>query len=347
MLYLEPKYIDAVKNVSQAADLYSLLQNAIQLEHSTIPPYLTAAYSLKPANSEIRRIIANIAAEEMLHMAIVANILNAIGGSPQISIPEFIPKYPTTLPMGIIGGLEVGLERFSKDLVKNKFMEIEQPENPIFEENDSTSTGASSSDLVTIGDFYREIINKISELGDDIFTGDPELQVVMGAGFPISQLFPITNSDTAIRSLEWIIKEGEGTTRLPFDDEDEPAHYYQFEAIFEGRQLDPDAEEEEEGYPYTGREIRFDPSEVWDFPSNQKAANYPDGSEERRRVDQFNLAYSNILRVLQEAFNGKPEEIGESVFLMGGLRRFARDVVSRTDPRTNMKCGLTFEFIEE
>ena len=79
--------------------LRKALQTAIELEHSTIPPYLYALYSLKPGtNGEIGRLLLSVIQQEMLHMALDCNILNAINGSPDIDKPHFIPKYPGPLP---------------------------------------------------------------------------------------------------------------------------------------------------------------------------------------------------------------------------------------------------------
>ena len=67
------------------------LQTAIELEHSTIPVYLTALYSIKPnANREVAALIRSVVIEEMLHMALACNILISIGGSPSIGQPGFI-----------------------------------------------------------------------------------------------------------------------------------------------------------------------------------------------------------------------------------------------------------------
>jgi rubrerythrin len=342
MLRIDPRFVAAAKNATKAVDLYGLLQNAIQLEHATIPPYLAASYSLKfGTNGTVRSLITDIAEEEMLHMAIVANVLNAIGGRPAMDHPEFIPSYPMRLPMNIGSGLEVGLKKFSKDLVRDIFMKIEEPELPIHFPGPLTGAAA---DFATIGAFYKAVIDKIKELGDGIFTGNVSRQVVVDAGFPSQQLFEITNVETAVRGLEWIVTEGEGTTTVPFDDEGEPAHYYRFEEIVRGRELvkDPQAEQ---GYSYTGAELPFDAAGVWDVPDNAKAANYAVGTPERGKVDAFNRTYSDLLRSLQLTFDGDPLQIEQSLFLMGRVRRIAADVVATPDPNTGKQLGLTFEYV--
>lgn len=343
MLRIDPKFVAAAKSATKAADLHGLLQNAIQLEHATIPPYLAAAYSLKfGTNGTVRSLIADIS-EEMLHMAIVANVLNAIGGRPAMDSPEFIPSYPTRLPMNIGSGLEVGVKKFSKELVRDVFMKIEEPELPIHFPGPEL-TNAMPVEFATIGAFYQAVIDKIKELGDGIFTGSVSRQVVVDAGFPSQQLFEITNVETAVRGLQWIVKEGEGTSTIPFDDENEPAHYYRFEEIVRGRRLvkNPQAEN---GYSYTGEELLFDPTGVWDFPDNSKAANYAAGTAERGKVDAFNRTYSDLLRSLQLTFDGNPQQIEQALFLMGRVRRIAADVVATTDPNTGKQLGLTFEYV--
>ena len=125
MLKINPQFVQAVNNANSLEELFPMLQNAIELEHSTIPPYLTALFSFKPnTSSEIRKVIHSIVIEEMLHMTIAANILNALGGSPNISNPNFVPNYPGHLPMGIGGSLIVGIEKYSHDVVKNVFISL-------------------------------------------------------------------------------------------------------------------------------------------------------------------------------------------------------------------------------
>ena len=105
------------------------LQNALELEHSTIPPYLTALASIKFSyNLEVQGILKEIIMQEMMHMALVANILNAIGGQPSLYSKEFIPRYPSRLPGGVHPDLIVPIEKVSLGLIRNIFMKIEQPE---------------------------------------------------------------------------------------------------------------------------------------------------------------------------------------------------------------------------
>ena len=114
MLKLQGTIFSGLVNATDALALCQLVQKAIELEHSTIPPYLTAMFSLKPGtNKEVSEVIHSIVVEEMLHMAIMCNIMNALGGSPIINKPTFIPNYPTSLPMGIGDQLIVGLEKYS------------------------------------------------------------------------------------------------------------------------------------------------------------------------------------------------------------------------------------------
>src|SRR5262245_66268722 len=85
--------------VTTLADLREHLQWAIELEHSTLPPYLCALYSIKPGtNAAAVSIMTSVFIEEMLHMTLAANVLNAVGGAPALDRPDFIPPYPAFLP---------------------------------------------------------------------------------------------------------------------------------------------------------------------------------------------------------------------------------------------------------
>src|SRR5436190_1750680 len=115
MIKLKPELFAALDS---REGLLAALQQAIQLEHATIPTYLYALYSIKPdSNKKIQQVLLSVVTEEMLHMALACNMLNAIGGSPVIDQPQFIPHYPGPLPGADENYLSGPLGRFSLDLV--------------------------------------------------------------------------------------------------------------------------------------------------------------------------------------------------------------------------------------
>jgi hypothetical protein len=82
-------------DLTTVEELRAALQQALTLEHATIPAYLCALFSLKhDRNTEAGDIIRGVVRQEMLHMALVGNLLNAIGGAPVIGRPGFVPVYP-------------------------------------------------------------------------------------------------------------------------------------------------------------------------------------------------------------------------------------------------------------
>jgi hypothetical protein len=111
-------------------------------------------------------------------MARAANILNAIGGQPDIDNADFIPHYPGGLPfhIGDRNGqhFDVPLARFSLDLVENVFMRIEEPDQPIVFPVGTRMAALMQQQFRTIGDFYRAMR---AALKAEWFTGDPTRQV--------------------------------------------------------------------------------------------------------------------------------------------------------------------------
>lgn len=117
------------KPIETIADLQYHLQVALQLEHATIPPYLTALYSIKQnaerSNQGSFDVIRAVVVEEMLHMTLAANLLNAVGGEPKLTEKGFVPNYPTYLPSGETD-FEVSLLPFSPGTIA-MFKQIERP----------------------------------------------------------------------------------------------------------------------------------------------------------------------------------------------------------------------------
>lgn len=321
---IDKKFIQGLLSATTPAQLHFYLQKAIELEHSTIPPYLTAMLSLKPGqNREIGKLIHGIVMQEMLHMTISANILIAIGGHPRINTPDFIPNYPGPLPMGIADGLIVGIEAFSLDLTRKTFMGIEEPTDPIpVHEMIGLYAKGQEPEFHTIGEYYESIKYKLDELSGQLQFGQLPQQVLNY--FPPQVLFPITDVDSAKKAIDVIITQGEGTSASPYQDPNAPekledlAHYYKFESIANGREITPCPDGK--GYCFGGKPIPFNQDGVWPMPPTPKPEDYPENSQERTLIERFAYSYSSLLNSLHRAFNGEPGQMDTAIGLMFDLK---------------------------
>src|SRR5438067_13201966 len=79
--------------------LQDSLQAAIELEMSTIPPYLYAYWSIDQGQDpdRVASTLRTVVVEEMLHMGIACNLLAAIGGQPKIAAADVAAGYPRVL----------------------------------------------------------------------------------------------------------------------------------------------------------------------------------------------------------------------------------------------------------
>jgi len=84
--------------ISDRTDLHEHLEWAMAIELLTIPPYLYALYSIKDRDAVSAKLIRSIVAEEMLHLALAANVLLAVGGNPRFYDSNFAPSYPLRIP---------------------------------------------------------------------------------------------------------------------------------------------------------------------------------------------------------------------------------------------------------
>jgi Ferritin-like len=353
MIVLNKQLLD---DIDKPGGVQRALQKAIELEHATLPPYLYAYYSLGAdnyaagtANLGIANLILSVIQEEMLHFAIACNILNAIGGSPCIDKSDFIPDYPGPLPGGVESNLVVHLKRFSLQQDLDTFMTIEEPEDPLH-----FRALAMTETQVTIGQYYAKIKDKIAELGQGIFTGDPSRQV-LGGGFPSSELFPIRSVADAGKGIEIIQQQGEGTTTSPLDPDGIPrsenqfAHYYRFAEIYHGHELQavpnpPPGTPPDQLYRYDGAPIPFDESKVLPVIDNPSASKYPPNTQAHYLNNNFNYAYTSLLKSLHHAFNGHPDYLKAAIRLMHSLRELALEMMTSTRLPNGENPGPSFEY---
>lgn len=324
-------------------DLLLALQQAVELEHSTIPPYLCGLYSIKPgANPEIAEIIRSVVVEEMLHMALVSNLLVSLGGHPRIGHPTFVPRYPGSLPGGLRGSLIVRLRRCSIEQIRDVFMSIEQPDKTYVPENGVIDpSDPEQRSHFTIGWFYDEIARalKILHAEGKIEFGHADRQVSEWSG--PGKLIVITSLADALAAIDEIKDQGEGSSAAnPDDQDDELAHYYKFAEIVAGKQL----VKTEQGFAYTGPVIPFDPNGVWPMMDDPDYAVYPKGSRAQILASNFASTYQALLNGLHETFNGNPGYLKQAIGQMYSLSVIARELMQTPSGRNDgTTAGPTFQ----
>ena len=269
--------------ITTPADLQDALQTAMQLEFSTIPPYLCAQWSINSDPSDVADMIEGIVVQEMYHFALAGNMLTAIDGVPTIANATFIPSYPTNvLPGGIPQKLAVDLQPLTSEQA-HVFMQIEYPEFPPV---------ALAAAPATIGAFYDAIAEGFTTIHPNI---NPNAFAVN-----FGEATPIKSIAGALAAIALIKGEGEGTSGSP----DQPpagnktfAHYYVFKEIFTGKTLLQDAAGH---WSFTGAPIQL-PTTL----NFQQSAVTPSPSV------AFNQALSELLISLQSCWTtGAKPNIG-------------------------------------
>jgi Ferritin-like len=313
------------------------LQSAVELEHATIPVYLYGLYSLDAAkNAAIANIIQSVVVEEMLHMTLASNVLNALGGSPVIDSPGFIPTFPGPLPGGVESDLTVNLAPFSMNQLQT-YLQIEKPEDPL-----DIKLLASQSGTITIGQFYTAISDAIAVLGDSAFVDPPRNQV--GPDL-MRESVVVVDVATAQQALGIIIEQGEGSTTSPEDGYGEPAHYYRFMQIEKGALLVP-APGNTPPWAYGGAAVTFDPTGVYAVPTNPALPpGYAPGTVQAFANDNFNYTYTNLLQSLHALFNGDvgQDQMNRAIGLMMSLKGQAKAMMAGI-PDPSVMTGPSFEY---
>lgn len=344
------------------------MQSALKLEFATVPPYLSAAFSIRDGNEQITQLIVRVAKEEMMHMTVVANLLNAIGVAPDIIAAT--PIYPFDLDV-IDPPLELNLQSFSLELVENLFMQIETPEDPVDYPSQLGFLDEEAPLPETIGQFYEQIISLIeNDTIPNLFINaerDLYKQKKMSPNFSsVAYLnnedrakyeladdfdFIITNKESAARYLTWIVAEGEGASPYdPLDAEGLPGHYYRFESIVKKRYLIPD-QDVEENYSFSGGDLPFFPDGVHEFDPNAKVEDYAANRSVQRQMKRFNERYTEMIDQLQLAFNcpdpAHAQDSDDAYDVAIGLMRnmpSAASAIVETANRKGVKAGIPFQY---
>lgn len=214
--------------------LWGVLFEAAEIEHNLMCCYLYAMFSLKTSVDEgvteeelaaIKRWrgeILDVAIEEMAHLAIVSNILSALGAPAHFGRQNF-PIAPGYHPAGVV----VKLAPFNVQTLDH-FIYLERPDTVemadgegFAPERDYVRTLASdrlmsaTMDYATVGKLYQAIEDGISGLAasigeDALFVGDEAHQIGPDV-VALPNLTIVRCVKSAIAAIDAIVRQGEGS----------------------------------------------------------------------------------------------------------------------------------------
>jgi len=219
--------------IEHREELIYMLGEAAELEHGVMCQYLFAAFSLKRSSNEglthdetaaaarWRSRILRVAAQEMLHLALVQNLLTAIGGPPHLERPN-LPQPAAHYPPGV----QLALLPFGEQALRH-FMYLERPEG--MDLNDAEGLAAvgraeplmNTADIVprpqdfaTVGHLYRSIEAGFAHLAEKygeewLFVGPPRAQATTEQ-FGWADLVAVTSVASAKQAIATILAQGEG-----------------------------------------------------------------------------------------------------------------------------------------
>ncbi len=307
--------------------IYALCQ-AAELEHGIMCQYLFAAFSLKQSTAEglteaeaaaaarWRKQVSHVAAQEMLHLALVHNLLSAIGAAPHLARPN-LPVPANHYPAGV----QLALIPFGEQALRH-FMFLERPEGmdladaeglaavgqavPLVSERDIVPQG---QDFATVGHLYRSIEAGFEHLaainGEDwLFVGPPRAQAT-AENFRWPELVCVTDLASARRAIEEILEQGEGPRGVWRD-----AHFGQFVNILdEYQQLCAANPQFDPVRPVLAANVR----------QHERDAEYPVISDPltARVTDLFNVSYEILLQIFERFFAHTEESDGQLEVLAG------------------------------
>jgi predicted amidohydrolase YtcJ len=222
-----------------------------QLEHMIMCEYLYAEFSLKEGEDEglsaeqaetverWRKLLRGIAVEEMLHLALVSNVMASIGAAPTFTRPNFPQRsryFPASIQLDLLPFGERALKHFlylerpegMERQDAEGFVPYAPPREPLTE-NELMPRG---QEFLTIGHLYRGVEDGMRRLTDRlgeraVFVGSPRAQATPElVSWP--QLIAVTGLDSALAAVSEIIEQGEGARG-----DWQNAHYGRFLAIWD------------------------------------------------------------------------------------------------------------------
>jgi hypothetical protein len=279
--------------------LQDALQSAIELELSTLPPYLCGYWALKDKTSFPATQIQSIVLQEMLHFGLACNMLSATGKVPEVIKGYQEITYPGPLPGGVAPKCDPRLipcdPQFKVFLGFRDFkafalmcMQIEYPEDP-------APRPALLVDVKTfpsIGEFYDAVLAAFRD-NDLRIPYDVTNQQKGPLG-----LSKITNLVTAIAAIELIKQQGEGGDRNPYYGGSQLSHFYTFGEFYFGRKYVYNVTAETGDW--IGDPVPIDDDQILEMTPIPEGG-YPAPPQD---VTDCDLAFTGLLKQLESAWSG-------------------------------------------
>ncbi|WP_145647736.1 ferritin-like domain-containing protein [Pseudoduganella lurida] len=231
--------------------LISMLAEAAEVEHCLMCTYLYAAFSLKQGIDEDllpdelsavkrwRAEIIAIATEEMLHLALVNNLLIAVGSRPHYrhyNFPATAGQFPADVAVALLPFDAATLDHF---IYVERPADADEPDGETMQKLDY-SRDMNRDDLATdipgdyrtVGELYQAIADSLTPLAaslgaEGLFVGREEAQLSEKDVF-LPGLCTIATEADARRALTLIVEQGEGSAVCL-----ETSHYARFRTIRE------------------------------------------------------------------------------------------------------------------
>lgn len=301
--------------------IYMLCQ-AAELEHGIMCQYLFAAFSLKTSEAEgltadevekvtrWRKLVSHVATQEMLHLALVQNLLAAVGAAPHMSRPN-LPLPAAHYPAGV----QLALLPFGEQALRH-FLFLERPEGMDLEDAEGIEMAGRAAavvqqgeivprlqDFATVGHLYRSIERGIEHLAEKygesrLFVGPHRAQATP-KHFQWPELVPVTDLASAKLAIDTILEQGEGARG-----DWRNAHFGQFVGILdEYEQSLRDNPVFDPVRPVLAANVRA--------PERDIAVPLITDPATARVVDLFNVGYEILLQIFERFFAHTEESDAE------------------------------------
>ena len=343
--------------------LVNALYEAAELEHNLMCTYLYAAFSLKSpgdpglsreqaeAVARWRRVVLDVAIDEMGHLAAVWNVTAALGATPRFGRTNF-PLDPGYLPAGVV----VKLAPFNQAVLQH-FIHLERPHGSaepdgegfaperVFQRGSMaprlTPMGA---DYATVGDFYAMIGHDLQLLADRVgesaaFCGDPAFQL-SAAETALPGIHPVKCLKTALAAFDAIVAQGEGA-----QEESAHSHFQRFIAV------------REDYHAFLALDPGFTPAHpaahnpVLRRPPRPEGRVWIEDEEAGRTVDAANAMYGLMLRLLAYSY-ALPSPVAEKALatdlataLMRGMTLLGEHAARLPAGPSNPECHAGVSFV--